>query len=84
MAAPIKYGLEQARMRFPEIVANANAGQYCIITKHGKPVAAVIPLADLPKEQKSKFNFLSLKGTGRGLWGTDTGQFITDLRNEWD
>lgn len=84
MAAPIKYGLEQARIRFPEIVANANAGEYCIITKHGKPFAAVVPLENLPKEPKSAVSLLSLKGSGRGLWGPNPSQFIDGLRHEWD
>lgn len=84
MAIPIKYGLEQARIRFPEIVANANAGQYCIITKHGKPYAAVVPLTDLPKVPNSGPSFLSLKGSGRGLWGPNVGQVIDGLRDEWE
>ena len=29
-------------------------------------------------------DLLSLRGTGRGLWGADAGQTVADLRNEWD
>ena len=43
------YGLEQARIQLPAIAANAHAGVASIITRHGKPYAAIVPVQDLQK-----------------------------------
>ena len=51
-----QYGLEQARIKLPALVAQANAG-----------VASVI----------------SLRGTGKGLWGPSPAQTVNELRDEW-
>ena len=86
MAIPERYGLEQARIQLPHIVAEAHAGFSSVITKHGKPYAAIVPLHGLaalaPAEAGA--DLLSLRGTGRGLWGADPGQTVANLRNEWE
>jgi prevent-host-death family protein len=86
MPAPASYGLEQARIQLPAIVANAHAGKASIITRHGKPYAAVVPLAGLEKARigLSNSDLLALRGTGQGLWGADVGQTIANLRDEWE
>lgn len=81
------YGLEQARIQLPMIVANAHAGIRSIITKHGKPYAAIVPIQDVQRTSHSAelaAGILSLRGTGRGLWGNYVGQTVSDLRDEWD
>ena len=87
MSIPSSYGLEQARIQLPHIVAEAHAGLSSVITKHGKPYAAIVPLQDLAlaaTQARAGESFLALRGTGRGLWGADVGQTVDDLRNEWD
>ena len=86
MTPHTSYGLEQARIQFPHIIANAHAGIASIITKHGKPYAAIVPLQDLEAartESEPAPGLLALRGTGRGLWGTDVGQTVSELRDEW-
>jgi len=85
MSAHASYGLEQARIQLPAIAADAHAGQASIITRHGKPYAAIVPVQVLQKSQPSAetSGLLALRGTGRGLWGADVGQTIADLRDEW-
>ena len=86
MPTNASYGLEQARIQLPAIVANAHLGITTVITRHGKPYAAVVPVQDLQKARAGKdtaSGLLALRGTGRGLWGTDVGQTITGLRDEW-
>jgi len=86
MPTVTRYGLEQARIHLPAIVANAHAGIRSVITKHGKPYAAVVPHQELEALQGSTSRpagILSLRGTGRGLWGTSTAQTVAELRNEW-
>ena len=86
MTANISYGLEQARIQLPNIVANAHAGIRSIITKHGKPYAAIVPLREVQKSSTDvdlTSGILTLRGTGRGLWGTHVGQTVSELRDEW-
>ena len=86
MPANASYGIEQARIQLPSIVADAHAGARCIITKHGKPYAAIVPLEDVQKsraEADLASGLLALRGTGRGLWGAHVGQTVSALRDEW-
>jgi prevent-host-death family protein len=84
MAAPTHYGLEQARAQLPALMAQAHAGQASIITKHGKPYAAIVPLADVAQAHKRPGKgVLSLQGSGKGLWGKNSGATIAQLRDEW-
>ncbi|MFZ4482070.1 MAG: type II toxin-antitoxin system Phd/YefM family antitoxin [Rhodoferax sp.] len=87
MSANTNYGLEQARIQLPSIVANAHAGVASIITRHGKPYAAVVPVQDLQRLRSgasAPSDLLALRGSGRGLWGADVGKTISRLRDEWD
>ncbi len=80
------YGLEQARIQLPTIVANAHAGVRSIITRHGKPYAAIVPIQDIQQASTDSdltSGILALRGTGRGLWGAHVGQTVSDLRDEW-
>jgi len=86
MSANTRYGLEQARIQLPRIVADAHAGVRCIITKHGKPYAAIVPLTDVPRATEGPdlaSGLLALRGTGQGLWGSDVGQAVAAMRDEW-
>ncbi len=86
MSANANYGLEQARIQLPTIIANAHAGVRSIITKHGKPYAAVVPLQDVQNSSVAAdlaSGILALRGTGRGLWGARVGQAVSELRDEW-
>lgn len=81
------YGLEQARIQLPHIVSQAHAGAHSVITKHGKPCAAVVPLQELEKlkaSRKPPQGLLALRGTGKGLWGRHADKTMAALRDEWD
>jgi prevent-host-death family protein len=84
MSAPTHYGFEQARAQLPTLMAQAHAGQASIITKHGKPYAAIVPLADLAQSRtRPEKGILNLQGSGKGLWGKKSGATIAQLRDEW-
>ena len=84
MSAPTHYGFEQARAQLPTLMAQAHAGQASIITKHGKPYAAIVPLADVAQAHKRPDKgILNLQGSGKGLWGKNSGATIAQLRDEW-
>ena len=80
------YGLEQARSQLPHIAAEAHAGYSSVITRHGKPVAAVVPISVLQAQQSSlvrQGGILALRGTGRSVWALKGGKAVADLRDEW-
>jgi prevent-host-death family protein len=84
-------GAEEARNQLPELLDAAENGQSTIITRHGRPVAALVPLdvaeglahihgATAARQQ----SLIPLEGSGRGLWGKDSSRGIRKLRGEWD
>jgi prevent-host-death family protein len=76
-------GLEQARNELPRLVSDAQAGTPAVITRHGRPCAALVSLDRLaPRTRRG--GLLALQGTGVGLWGACATQTVTALRNEWD
>lgn len=85
MSANATYSLEQARIQLPAIIANAHAGVASIITRHGKPYAAVVPIQEFQKLYAADMapDLLALRGTGHGLWGSNAGQTIAEWRDEW-
>ena len=76
------FGLEQGRKQLPELAALAHSGQGSLLTKHGKPYAAIVAPGLLLKSRR-KPSFLALRGTGKGLWGKSPAQHVARLRDEW-
>ena len=80
------YGLEQARAQLPLIAAEAQAGYSSEITRHGKPVAVVVPVKQWQDQQARGVKFdgiLALRGTGAGLWPRGAASAVAQLRKEW-
>jgi prevent-host-death family protein len=81
-----QYGLEQARAQLPLIASQALAGTSSVITRHGKPVAVVVPVAQWREQQARavrQSGVLALQGTGRGLWPSGAAATVAQLRDEW-
>jgi prevent-host-death family protein len=76
-------GAEEARNRLPDLLDDAEQGKSTVITRHGKPVAALVPIKDF-KEKPQQLSILDLRGSGRGLWGKDSTATIRKLRDEWE
>jgi prevent-host-death family protein len=78
----LRKGAEEARNELPDLLAAAEKGRSTIITRHGRPVAALIPISayDAVARQPS---LLPLQGSGRGLWGRSSTRTIRKLRDEW-
>jgi prevent-host-death family protein len=82
MSATGRKGAEEARNQLPELLDSAEKGQSTIITRHGRPVAALVPAEachGAPRQQP----LTALKGSGRGLWGKDSARALRKLRDEW-
>jgi prevent-host-death family protein len=74
---------EEARNQLPDLLDAAENGQSTVITRHGRPVAALVPIAVYGATVRQP-PLTPLMGSGRGLWGKDSSRTIRKLRDEWD
>jgi len=79
---PKSKGAEQARQQLPSILADAALGRTTLITRHGRAIAAVVPVGALKADKTA--SLLALAGSGRGLWGKNSSRAISVLRDEWN
>lgn len=75
-------GVEDARSQLPALLAAAERGRSTVITRHGRAVAAIVPVDRAPARPR-QLSFLGLSGSGRGLWGRDSPTSLRKLRDEW-
>ena len=76
-------GAEEARNQLPELLEAAQRGESTIITRHGHPIAALVPISAHPKAVRQQ-SLLPLAGTGKGLWGSNSRRTIRQLKDEWE
>jgi prevent-host-death family protein len=82
MSTTRRRGAEDARNQLPELLDAAEHGQPTIITKRGRPVAALMPIKAYESARPQQ-PLLPLQGSGRGLWGRNIRVTIGKLRDEW-
>ncbi len=78
----MRKGAEEARNQLPELLDAAENGRSTIITRHGRPVAALVPIEAYGATKRQQ-SLLPLAGSGRGLWGKDSTRTLRKLRDEW-
>jgi prevent-host-death family protein len=83
MSKVTRKGAEEARNQLPDLLDAAEKGHSTIITKHGRPVAAIVPLEAYEATAKQQ-SLLTVAGSGKGLWGDDSVRTLSELRDEWD
>lgn len=82
MTKATRKGAEEARSQLPSLLENAEKGRATIITKHGRPVAALIPLQEYDARGHQQ-SLVPMEGSGRGFWGDDSTRTLRGLRDEW-
>ena len=78
----IHTGAEEARNELPHLLDEAEKGRSTVITKHGRPVAALVPIEAYDAAVRQE-PLTPLAGSGRGLWGKSSARTIRKLRGEW-
>ena len=73
---------EEAGNQLPELLAAAEKGRSTIITRHGRPIAALVPI-EAYGAAICQQPLMPLKASGRGLWGKNSAHRIRMLREEW-
>jgi prevent-host-death family protein len=81
-ATPKRYGADVARAKLPELLERAHHGSATVITKRGRPYAALVPITTVAATPH--LSLASVKGSGAGLWGTDAGATVAAMRDEWE
>ena len=79
----LKRGAEDARKTLPELLDAAENGRTTVITRHGREIAALVPIRAYRTGSRQK-SLLPLTGSGRGLWGSNSTESIAALRDEWE
>jgi prevent-host-death family protein len=82
MASKRTKGVQEARQQLPALVEAAHRGIGTIITKHGKPYAAIVPVNEAMSKSRG-VTVAQLRGTGRKIWKRDAAEEVSRLRNEW-
>ena len=75
-------GSEEARNELPTLLEEAERGKATIITRRGRPVAALVPL-DQYRAHRGQQSMLALEGAAPGLWGKNSRATLKKLRDEW-
>ncbi|HVE71018.1 MAG TPA: type II toxin-antitoxin system prevent-host-death family antitoxin [Thermoanaerobaculia bacterium] len=82
MSRTRRKGAEEARNQLPDLLDAAERGLSTIITRRGRPVAALVPVDEIA-DSSSQASLLPWKGTGQGLWGRNSSRVLRALRDEW-
>jgi len=84
MVDPIlRKGAEEARNQLPDLLEAAEKGRSTIITRHGRPVAALVPIEAHGAAIRQQ-PLMPVAGSGRGLWGKNSTRTLRKLRDEWN
>jgi prevent-host-death family protein len=66
----------------PDLLERAHRGGITVITKRGRPYAALVP-AERVVAATRRLPLSGLRGTGKGLWGPDVTKAVSRMRDEW-
>jgi len=81
MAKLRRKGAEEARNQLPALLAEAEKGRTTIITRHGRSIAALVPVKGVTNFQQKALT--SLAGSGKGMWGRNSASSVRQMRDEW-
>ena len=75
-------GAEEARNQLPDLLEAAEKGRSTIITRHGRPIAALVPIEAYGAAMRQQ-PLTPVEGSGRRLWRRDSARTLRKLRDEW-
>jgi len=73
---------EEARNQLPEFLEAAEKGRSTIITRDGRPVAALLPIEAHDGAIRQE-PLTAIAGSGRGPWGKNKARPVRSLCDEW-
>jgi prevent-host-death family protein len=78
----LRKGAEEARNQLPDLLEAAEKGRSTVITRHGRPVAALVPIEAYCAAIRQQ-SLMPVAGSGHGLWGKNSAHTLQNLRDEW-
>ncbi len=78
----LRKGAEEARNQLPDLLEAAENGRSTVITRRGRPVAALVPIEAYGAAIRQQ-PLTPVAGSGRGLWGQNSSRTLRKLRDEW-
>ena len=81
MAKLHRKGAEEARNQLPALLAEAEKGRTTIITRHGRSIAALVPVKGVTDFRQKALT--ALAGSGKGMWGGNSASAVRRMRDEW-
>ena len=78
----LRKGAEEARNQLPDLLDAAEKGRSTVITRHGRPVAALVPVEAYGAAIRQQ-PLTPVAGSGRRLWGQNSARTLRRLRDEW-
>jgi prevent-host-death family protein len=75
-------GVQQARQQLPALLEAAHRGSRTIITRHGKPYAAIVPVEEVASRVRG-VTVTGLRGSGKKIWKRDAAEEVKRIRGEW-
>jgi len=82
MTRPVRKSVGDTRNQLPALLADAEKGRATIVTRHGRSIAAIVPVADVERGGRQRA-LTALAGSGKGLWGRDSTRALRRARDEW-
>lgn len=82
MSRPVRKGVKEARNQLAALLDEAQKGRTTIITRHGRSIAAIVPVEGWSSPRQKPLN--AVAGTGKGLWGKQSAATVGRLRKEWE
>ena len=82
MSRSNRIGIEDASSQFASLLAEAEQGRSTIVMRHGRPIAAIVPVDRATGRLRQK-SLLGLAGSAKGLWGKDSAKSLRRLRDDW-
>lgn len=83
MTRDAQKGAEEARNQLAHLLEDAESGRATIITRRGRPVAALVPFEAYSGAASRQRSLLKLEGSGSRLWCKDSRRTLRKLREEW-
>ncbi|MBI3375066.1 MAG: type II toxin-antitoxin system Phd/YefM family antitoxin [Betaproteobacteria bacterium] len=72
---------KEARIQLSALLTDAENGRATVITRHGRSIAALIPVKGVTRARQKPLT--PLAGSGKGMWGKDSAGSVRQLRDEW-
>ena len=79
----LRKGAEEARNQLPDLLEAAEKGRSTVITRHGRPGAALVPIEAYCAAIRQQ-SLMPVAGSGHGLWGKNSTPTLRKLRDEWN